>query len=966
MTAPPWRPLGASVVERGQLLSDASSGAMTSGRVTAIALDPGAPSTHLYAGTGNGGVWRTDDGGQTWTPIGDDLPSLSIGALAIAPSKADWLYIGTGEANPAVSVPAGVGVIRYDRAAGTTTPILKPALEGQSISRIIVDATDPEHLFVAATNGVFERTFSGGTQTWTQLLTGTIDDLLYDSSGPGYLWAGAHGFGIYLRQGTGAFTKLADPRGPGSQPAFRRVALAQCESARGTVYAIFTASDGHGVAGIFRADDAPTGATPGSGPTWKVVAQPTITTAQTSYNLFLAVHPQDKSTVFFGEARVHRSVNGGAGWKVISDKSSGGLHADQHAIAMEPPSDAVLAHLKLWVGNDGGVWRSEDGGDTWSPRNRGLQTLQYLTLSHHPDAPGIMIAGAQDNGTQRRLGTAAFELVDYGDGAYTAIDPAVPSLFYDAKSFNAVQRSTKAGRRDSFETADAKGIGMNDDALFYAPFVLEPGSPKGTPSPIWVGTDRLYRSTDRGDSFQVVTTRLVTAPTTAPLATQGVSAIAIAPNNPGRLYAGTSDGRLWRIDRPGASWPSTPFAPQDITAKLRAAYDGGVDTKVFISAIAVHPTVPDTLYVAAGANHLVGWQQWAGATKRVFVSTDGGGTFNPIAIPPELTFPSGLKVPVARNAATSIAIDPAHPDKVYVGCDVGVFQYDAAANTVSEWRNGLPNAPVMELIVHESARLVRAATLGRGLWEADLDKDAAAVAQVELHLRDTYLELQPAPTPATRLDPLGGLPVSGTVSPDVLIDTPSLFGSSLHLPSTVDYTATGALDYVGYDLLDGGSDPRRSKTSKVYVRIGNRGPGVATGVKTRVFWAGKGLTDYPPLPGDFWTAFPDSDPADTTMWKPIGPAQTISPLGPREPMLASWDWPVPSDAPSALRLLAAVTSTEDPIAGVSGTDSAAAALASRFVAVRDVDVSIALQEIELILLMVGVIVLAGVGFAALQ
>jgi hypothetical protein len=980
MTAPPWRPLGASVVERGQLLSDDSSGAMTSGRVTAIALDVATPSTHLYAGTGNGGVWRTDDAGQSWEPIGDDLPSLSIGSLATAPTKPDWLYIGTGEANPAVSVPEGAGVFRYDRGAGTTTPILNPALEGQSISRIAVDPADPEHLFVAASNGVFERTFTGGTQTWTQLLTLNTIDLLYDASGSGFLWAGVLNDGIYLRQGTGAFSRLADPRGTGTLNPIRRVALAQCDSARGTLYALFSASDGDGIEGIFRTDDAPTGATPGSGPTWRVVPKPTIASKQSAYNLFLAVHPQDRETIFLGETRVQRSVNGGLKWEAVSDKtssSSTGMHADQHAIAIEPASDAVLAHLKLWVGNDGGMWRSEDGGTGWSPRNRGLQTLQYLTLSHHPDAPGVMIAGAQDNGTQRRIGTAAFELVDWGDGAYTAIDPAVPTLFYDAyvsysvekaarTGFTGISRSTKAGARNSFDRVDGKGVGLNDDALFYAPFVLEPGSPSGTASPIWLGTDRLYRSTDRGDSFQAITTRMLGAASAAPNLQQGISAIAISASNPGRVYACTSRGELWRVDRPGATWPTAPITPQDLTAHLRAAYDPGVATDVFISSVAVHPTSPDTLYVGVGANHLAQWRQWPNATRRVFVSTDGGGTFQPIGIPPELTFPSGQKLPVARNAVSTIALDLAHPEKVYVGCDAGVFLYDASATTVAEWRNGLPNAPVMELIVHEPARLLRAATLGRGLWEADLDKDAAAVPPVELHLRDTYLEFQPAATPGSRLDPLGGPPVSGTVSPDLLIDTPGLFGSSFHLPSTVDYTPTGALDYVGYDLLDGGSDPRRSKTSKVYARIGNRGPGVATGVKVRVFWAAKDGADYPPLPGDFWTAFPDADPADVTAWKPIGPSQTIPFLGPREPTLARWDWAVPSDAAASMRLLAAVTCAEDPISGASGTSSAAAALASRFVAVRDVDVSIAEQAIEVVLILVGVVVLGAVGVAALQ
>jgi hypothetical protein len=145
----------------------------------------------------------------------------------------------------------------------------------------------------------------------------------------------------------------------------------------------------------------------------------------------------------------------------------------------------------------------------------------------------------------------------------------------------------------------------------------------------------------------------------------------------------------------------------------------------------------------------------------------------------------------------------------------------------------------------------------------------------------------------------------------------------------------------------------------VYVRVQNRGPARASSIQVRAFWAGRRDSGYPPLQNDFWSAFPNADPADTSTWKPVGPARTIASLDPREPGIVSWDWAVPSSAPGDVRLLAAVTCAQDPISGVSGTDSAATALASRFVCVRDFDVSIAEGTVELILVVVGVAVVAG-------
>ena len=531
-----WAPLGAFVVPNGQVgtTSDTLS-APVSGRVTGLWADPSAPDQNLYVATAAGGAWHTADGGVTWTPLLDGEATLATGAIT---SANGIVYVGTGEANYGGDNVAGLGVVTIDIAANTKTYDYLPQFAGKVISRLAVDdPANPALLYVASSNGLWRKQLSTGT--WKELpVTGLptsqdITDVLVNPAGR--LYAGVNG----QRRVHVGHPRHARPGGRDvadlPTTSVGRVALTICHNAAQTIYAAIVDPAAPRGVRIFRCDNAPqaVGDSPAAS-LWTAVTPPKGM-EQLWYTNVISVHPRDPDVVYYGETHLWRSKDGGGSWERSTSQhgKAPGAHADQHALVIQDEPLATpksFNGVKLWAGNDGGVWRSVDGGGTWKPRNRGLNTMQYFAVATHPTERNIVTAGAQDNGTQRYLGDGAWELADYGDGCYVAFDPVDPTIWFNGylsygqsgtstrtSGFSGFQVSARSGQLGSYTAAagrsgSANAIGATDEALFYAPFLVVPPSGGATAADIWVGTDRLYYSNSRGDRWFAVTASLLTPP----------------------------------------------------------------------------------------------------------------------------------------------------------------------------------------------------------------------------------------------------------------------------------------------------------------------------------------------------------------------------------------------------------------------------------------------------------------------
>jgi len=746
-----WQNIGPAPMRHSQIGSQKVN---VSGRVTALAIDP-RHSNVVYLGTAMGGLWKTTNGGASWLPLTDGQPSLAIGALALAPSNPNIIYAGTGEPSPGLDNYYGMGLLKSTDGGHSWQLLGQDIFSGVAISAIAVHPTNPNLLYVATARtgvtgsnlpvrGIF-RSQDGG-KTWKGLL-GCRDcwgasDLLLDPTDPNVLYAAFWAIGI-LKTTDGGHTWSRLTQGLPDKN-FDRIELALAPAQTNVLYAGYEYRiPGRFRGGIvFKSDDG------GKSWTW-LDKTPNYCTSQCWYDNVIAVDPKNADVVYIGGSAnyiwqpvthvkgvVIRSTNGGASWEDLTpnDTPNHTLHPDVHAIAIDPQNPNII-----WVGNDGGVWRSNDGGKTWQDRNTNLATLQFTGVGVHPTNANVLFGGMQDNNKARTTGNRAWEALDVGDGGYAAIDPFNPNFYYGSRFGISFQRNEKGG---SAAVADwpikIQGIDKHDRTLFYAPFALDPS----TPGVLYFGTHRLYRSTNRGDSWTPISGDL-----TKGQKTNGrISTIAVAPSDPKTIYVGTSDGNVQVTVNGGSSWHNVTHPPLP---------------NRWVSHIGVDPKNPKAAYVVFNGFNT----HTPNTPGHVFETSDGGTTWQDI---------SGNLPDVP---ALSIALDPHQRGVLYLGTDVGVFRtLDGGAHWTLFGR-GLPAVPVVDLHITGKGTALIAATHGRSVYRIALASAGAT----------------PTATPASPTPLPGATPTRPAFTPHAVLHLPAMLKTTRsHLP-TPSPTPAGTL-----------------------------------------------------------------------------------------------------------------------------------------------------------------------------
>jgi photosystem II stability/assembly factor-like uncharacterized protein len=927
-----WVPVGPSCVYNGQLV-DSGKSAPVSGRVTAIALHPTEAET-VYVGTATGGVWKSTNNGVSWEAIMDTQISLAVGAMAFDPGNADKLYIATGEGNDAGEALASSGILVYTANLGTWNLVGFADLAGTRIRRIVVEnvPASPNRILLASDKGLLESVDDGGSFHPLNVMPGTapgtiqISDIAYDPVAKVLLAVVRKG-NVYRQEAGGAFIPAAPQVCNDAKRG--RAALAMCKNTPSRVYAVYADTDG-GTIGVYSSTDA--------GKTWS--ADPSTPGAkdmkQGNYNLALTVDPNNPDIVFLAEKRVWRSDNGTKSWEKVSDSEGDipGIHADQHAVEVCPTNS-----MRVWVGNDGGAWFSIDGGKSFVHRNRGLQTFQYYSIAQHPDDPSLMLAGAQDNGTQRYEGGAAWNLVEFGDGFFCAIDSVEKNRWYASYCFmnngdvKAIMRSDKAGERGSFDycvsgiTNTFTDYGTNlkpgKDTPFYVPFIIDPNNHKV----LYLGTNLLYRSAEYGNEWQPVLDQASGAAfTTGPHWDQTITAIAVTPNDSTCVWVGTYDGRVFMLEHQNG----LTFKVTELTAGLVAANwpVGEYISDLAPAPVATPGATPRTnrVYIGIGAAQTTYMPVKPVPLGRIWVSywdPAGAGSRKMKSLmtpPPQLERTlSGQTVTHALNPVNAIVLDPDDPTTVYIGCNSGVFKGTSEGTTWVDF-NGmapggvLPNVAIGDLQFHKKSRLLRAATMGRSVWERVIP-DPVGGDEVDLYIRDNIVDVGMETTGPEYDDPFApGEKLTAFSGADIKVDTPWLgIGSFQTIASTEDYTANTRADYIAFPQFSS-DNFRRSVISRVYAQIMSRGPKPATEVKVRAFVSSKDVNGYPNLVNGFWTDYLTRPADQFGAWKALGATVDLETILPAQPKVANWSFEMPSEMPDTVGVLVIATCKEDPVA----------------------------------------------------
>jgi photosystem II stability/assembly factor-like uncharacterized protein len=859
-----WTPLGPAIVARGQTITREP----ISGRLSGIAIAP--DGKRIYVATANGGVWRSDDGGLTWitTMDGFDLDpttfasaSLICGAIALDPGDPNRVYVGTGEGDTdglfanritnALPAYRGVGPIRSDD--GGTTWVQEPStptLAGAAFYQIAVDPQDREHCVAATTLGLYERVpAAGGGHEWLRRRTSSHASVVVARAGGMTHWFAAPWSGPVVNSTDGVNWNTL---GTGFPATAGRIALGVQPDNPNVLYAFISTTAG-ALLGVRRLD--------GIAGAWKnITGVPAVLPgSQGDYDLCIAVDPTNADRIYLGgdyrnvdpyPASVWRCVvsPSGAAYSMAGTSIGENAHADVHCL-LHAPADPS----RLFMGCDGGLFEHTNatGAGGFVSRNTGLATLCANFLGQHPGEPAVMYVGLQDNGTAKCIGEQVWKHVLFADGGYCVVnwnDPFRILLFANG----ALYRATDGGLDyTSWSAVTPPAAGW---ATMTEPIV---GTPIDTANPasadiVAIGSGRaVYISSDFGSSWG--------ATVNLPAGTGSVFSLVFASST--RIFAGTTDGSVFRINKSGATWTAT---------RLDTAAGGALPLNGLITDVLVDRTdaALESIFICFGGQG-DGRHVWRfdGTRWENRSGTVGSGT--------EL-------LDVEHNALQQ---DPA-TNRLYVGADIGVWESTDGGLNWEPMSLGLPDAPVYDLQIHAGSRTLRAALHGRGVFEWKLD--APVLANVELFVRDTLLDTGRGINTDGRPDPSAppSAPVYHYLSPNIKVDVPT--------PAGYQTPGTSIDHYTFNELLVDGSTHAATIAlpavvhNRVYVEVHNRGRVPATNVQVMavVTDASTGLL----LPAGFENDVVNGTPLTDPKWTTLGPVN-LPLVRAGNPAIAAFDLP---------------------------------------------------------------------------
>ena len=731
------------------------------GRVLAVAGVPGDAAT-FYFGAVDGGVWRTRNAGVTWEPLFDDQPIASIGALALAPSDPNVIYVGTGEASIRSDITYGAGV--YKSTDGGVHWHALGLSDTRHIGKVLVDVRNPDVVLVAALGhaygpnperGVFRSTDGG--RTWTKVLykdpdTGAID-LAADPTDPHVVYAALYqarrtpweqyppdegpGSGLYKSADGGATWAPLSGHGLPAGPV-GRIGLAAGRGGR--VYALIGAKAG---AGLYRSDDG--------GATWRLVGSDSRLTSRSWYFCRVTVDPQDPDIVYVPNVSLLRSSDGGKTFSVLKGQPGGD---DYHELWVDPRSPA-----RMIVGSDQGAVISLDNGRTWSSWYN-QPTGQFYHVVTDDAFPYRVYGAQQDAGTAGVTSRSDFgeiTLRDWapvgaGESGYIAPDPLDSEIVYGGDTYGGVHRfERRTGQWQDISPWPVSTFGVPMPQRKYrftwtSPLVFD----RVDRHTLYLGAQMVLRTRDGGLHWEAISpdlTRAGVTPATPVASAAGrgygvVYSIAPSPRAAGMLWVGTDDGLIQRTGDAGRHW-------QNVTPQ-------GLEPWSTISLLEASPFDTAVAYAAVDRHRLDDFAPY------IYRTRDGGAQWT--------RSDQGI---APQAYVQAVRADPVRAGLLYAGTETGVYvSFDDGDHWQSLQLN-LPVASVRDLAVH--GRDLIAATHGRSLWVLD---DLTPLRQVgDSAVRaPAYLF---APAPAVRLRP--------SVSNDTPLPPEEPHGTNPPAGAVIDY-----------------------------------------------------------------------------------------------------------------------------------------------------------------------------------
>jgi photosystem II stability/assembly factor-like uncharacterized protein len=722
--------LAAAVPAVGQTLNEDSLkgmkwrlvGPFRGGRALAVAGIRGDSNTY-YFGSAAGGVWKTTDGGNQWLPIFDHEPISSIGAIAVAPSDPNVIYVGTGEACIRGDISYGNGVYKSVDAGKSWTHIGLD--DTRHIGRVIIDPRNPDIVFVAALGhaygpnadrGVFRSTDGG--KTWQKVLyqddkTGAID-VTFDPGNSHILFAalwqggrtpwtlnsGGPGSGIYKSSDGGATWKKLDGKGLPKGP-LGRIGVSVSGGGSSRVYAMIEAEEG----GLYRSDD--------SGDTWQRATDDRRLRQRPWYFSHVFADPKSDDIVYVLNTGMYRSTDGGSSFTSVSAP-----HGDRHGLWIDPANTS-----RMIESDDGGATITMDAGKTWSSEDN-QPTAQFYHVATDNQFLYHIYGAQQDNSTvsiasrtdEGAIGGKDWFQVAGGESGFVIPDPRNPNIVYAGSYDGEITRFDKSnGQAREISAWPLNPMGHAAAELVHrfqwtAPIALSPSDPEV----IYHGAEVLFKSTNAGASWEAISSDLtrndkskqqsaggpITQDNTSVEYYDTIFAISESPLDKNLVWVGTDDGVVQVTRDAGKNWSNV--TPKDLP-----------DWSL-ISIIDPSPHDAGTAYVAVDRHRLDDFHPY------VYKTADYGKSWTKLV--------AGLPDTAYVHA---VRVDPARKGLLYAGTETGIYiSFDDGAHWQSLQLN-LPVSPVHDLTIHNDDLIV--ATHGRAFWILD---DISPLRQFDSKLDD--------------------------------------------------------------------------------------------------------------------------------------------------------------------------------------------------------------------------------------
>ncbi len=641
------------------------------GRVNFLRFDPVDPDK-MWTMSPLGGLWKSINGGQTWTTNTDLLPIIGCSDIAIDPQNTQIMYLATGDANGTGSqlTIASIGILKSTD-GGVTWPPSSNTMNwdvstNRGIYKLLIHPTHPDTVFAATSVGVY-RTVNGGGD-WIQMIAGAFTDVEFKPGHPStvYAAAGIKYGGTFYKSVDDGVTFNPISAGLPSSGSVARFEIGVTPADSNYVYVVAVKKNSYDFYGFYRSVNG--------GDQFNLQANtPDILfgtpSSQAWYNLSMAVSPLHKDTILVGATNIWRSLDGGLTWTKHTSENGGFIpfvHPDHHSITFYPGTDSIY-----YSGNDGGVFKTTDRGVTWTTMNEGLQISQMYKFGVSPLDPYTIMTGHQDMATEILRDTVwNMFTINTGDGMENIYEHDNDTIRY-LESYKGNIRVTYNNYPLYTIICKTTGSGVDTIGSWITPFIMNPRHD----STLLVGKTQVWRTVDGGQSFTQVGN--VSGGNTY------LIALAYAESDTNYIYAAKSDKFF-------ATEDGTNF--YDRTGLLPVA-------SASITAIAVSNADPKKVWVTFSGYS---------AANKVWYSPDAGVTWS--------NYSTGLpNLPV-----NCITYQHASDDGLYVGTDVGVYYIDQSYSSWQSFFTGLPNVDVEELEISYPIGKIRAATNGRGLWESDV------------------------------------------------------------------------------------------------------------------------------------------------------------------------------------------------------------------------------------------------------